>query len=161
MPLIVYSAVAWQGLLSNLIVIVTDTNVQVISPMSFIEKMRALFRASNKSRAEDLLRSVSQQLQELADTLASRIEGAASGRQGDPAATFEYIVRDRSGAELQTEWQDPDYVTYDDIVQTDGYLSLQQQARLLGVTLKLLEEEIEEVDDEDRLRFIIHVSGWG
>jgi hypothetical protein len=100
-------------------------------------------------------------MQELANNLPKRVEAAASARHGVADATIEYILRDGAGGELQTEWQDPDYITYDDIVLTPGFQSLQQQARTLSVNLKLIEEAIEEVDDEDRLRFVVRLSGWG
>jgi hypothetical protein len=129
--------------------------------MSFIEKMRALFRASKGSSAAELLNHVSQQMQELAKNMQKLVEAAASGKHGVADATIEYVLHDRTGGELQTEWQDTDYITYDDIVQTSGFQSLQQQARTLSVKLKLIEESIEEVDDEERVRFVVRLSGWG
>ncbi len=129
--------------------------------MSFIEKMRTLFRGSKRTSTAQLLMHVSRQIQELTDTLESQIEAAASGRHGTATATLEYVLQDCDGGELQTEWQDFDYVTYDDIVQTTGFQSLQQKAATLGVKLELVQEEIEEVDDEERMRFIIYLSGWG
>jgi hypothetical protein len=129
--------------------------------MSFMEKMRALFRASKGSSAAELLIHVSKQMQELANDMQQQVEAAASGKQGKADATIEYVVNDRTGSELQTEWQDTDYITYDDIVQTPGFQSLQQQARILSVKLELIEELIEEVDDEERVRFVVRLSGWG
>ena len=129
--------------------------------MSFIKKMRALFRASKGSSAAELLNHVSQQMQELANDMQQQVEAAASGEHGMADATIEYVLNDRTGSELQTEWQDTDYITYDDIVQTAGFQSLQQQARMLSVKLRLIEESIEEVDDEERVRFVVRLSGWG
>ncbi len=125
--------------------------------MSFIQRMRALFKMSKRASAEDLLKHVSLQLQTFADELQSSIESAAATSD----ATIEYVLQDRSGAELQTEWQDNDYITRDEIESTAGFESLQQRARQLGAKMQFNDESIEEVDDEERLRFVVIISGWG
>jgi len=130
--------------------------------MSFIDRMRALFKSfQQQSSSGLLLKDISQQMQTLNDSLQEKIEAAASGQQGKADATVEYIIKDRTGGELQTEWQDTDYVTYDDIISSPEYMALLKSTQDIGVKLKLIEEQIEEVDDEERVRFRLVFSGWG
>jgi len=130
--------------------------------MSFIDRMRTFFQqARRQSPVKLMLADISLQCQGLADTLRERVEAAATGQHGMAEATIEYIIRDRTGGELQTAWQDNDYVTAADIIETDGYKVLAQNSKLDGIRLKLTEEQIEEVDDEERVRFCIVLSGWG
>jgi len=129
--------------------------------MRFIDKMRLLFKKSQEqSPSGQLLKHVGKQLEEISNTLHEQIESQVSGRQGTPAATIEYVLQDRSGEELQTEWQDTDYITYDAITKTSGYQQLMDNVKTSGVNMKLIEEQIEEVDDEDRVRFVLTLSGW-
>ncbi len=129
--------------------------------MGFIDRMRALFKqARQQSPTRLLLADISMQLQQLADSLRHQVEAAASGRNGSVDTRIEYIINDRSGGELQTEWQDNDYVTSTDILDTNGYKALVQSARENGINIKLTEEQVEEVDDEDRVRFCVILSGW-
>lgn len=130
--------------------------------MSFIDRMRTFFKqARRQSPTKLMLADISLQLQGLADTLRERVEAAATGQHGLAEASIEYIIRDRTGGELQSAWQDSDYVTTADIIDTDGYKALAQSSKHDGIHLKLTEEQIEEVDDEERVRFCIILSGWG
>lgn len=130
--------------------------------MSFIDRMRAFFKqARRQSPTHLMLANISTQCQSLADTLRERVEAAATGKHGMAKASIEYIIRDRTGGELQTAWQDNDYVTAADIIDTDGYQVLARNSKLDGIQLKLAEEQIEEVDDEECVRFRIVLSGWG
>jgi len=129
--------------------------------MDFLSKIKSLYKSAKaESPSAKLLMHVNQQLESLSEHMQERIESAASGREGVVESTFEYILQDCSGHELQTEWQDSDYITYDDIAKTAGYQLLMNNAQISGLVLTLTEEQIEEVDDEDRVRFIINLSGW-
>jgi len=129
--------------------------------MFFLNKMKMLFKkAREKSPSGLLLMHISQQLEDMSENMHEQVEAAVSGHHGLPASSFEYVLQDRSGEELQTEWQDNDYITCDDISNTDGYRALLQNAETSGLSLKLTEEQVEEVDDEDRVRFIVCLSGW-
>jgi len=129
--------------------------------MYFINKMKSLFKqARERSPSGQLLIHVSQQLGGMSENMHEQVEAVVSGRYGLPDSTFEYVLQDRSGEELQAEWQDNDYITHDDIINTDGYKALLKNAETSGLILELTEEQIEEVDDEDRVRFIVRLSGW-
>ena len=129
--------------------------------MRLIDKLRSVFKKVQNSEAEErLLANISQQLDLLASELASQLEAQASGVKGDENTVFDYIVMDMNGGELQTEWQDIDHVTSDDIRGTDGYGLLKALIIKEGLQIELLNEQIEEVDDEERERFIIRISGW-
>lgn len=129
--------------------------------MGFIDKLRSLFKqASNNDPSRQLLDNISQQLEILTDELYSELENTAMGHSGSEDSVFEYIIMDSSGGELQTEWQDTDYITSADIKKTPGFQSLSQLIIKESLRLELVDEQIEEVDDEDRLRFIVRISGW-
>ena len=48
----------------------------------------------------------------------------------------------------------------DNITETAGYRNLQQKVQQLGLQLKIVEEECEEYDDEERNRYIVKIAGW-
>ena len=129
--------------------------------MRLIDKLRSLFKKVQNSEPEErLLANISQQLDLLASELESQLKAQASGEKGDENTVFDYIVMDMKGAELQTEWQDTDYVTRDEIMETAGYEVLKALISKEGLQIELLNEQIEEVDDEERERFIVRISGW-
>jgi hypothetical protein len=129
--------------------------------MSFIDKLRSIFKqARNISPAAKLLANISRQLELLTNELYAQLENVASGDRGKPDSVFDYIIMDQSGGELQTEWQDVDYITCADIKKTEGFKALNQLIEKEHLHLELLEEQIEEVDDEECVRFIVRISGW-
>ena len=107
-----------------------------------------------------MLHNISAQLEDLSNDMFNKVEAVASGKTGPANATFEYVLTDLAGDELQSEWQDTDYVSRDEVMNTAGYQLLSNKTRESGIQLKLLEEQIEEVDDEDRNRIVVQLSGW-
>jgi hypothetical protein len=138
-----------------------------MSNMSFLNRVRKLFEQSVQKAgaprlaAADLLEHVSMQLQNLANELQQRIEAAAAGREGAPRSVVEYVIKDRDGAELQTEWADVDYISREQIMRCPGYQALMTRAQQLNVKLVLSEEGGLEYADEDRNRYTVTLSGWG
>ena len=134
--------------------------------MSFLDRIRELFKQSTQAArqpnhaARELLEHVSIQLGKLAKDLEQIIEAAAAGQDGPPRSVVEYVIKDRAGAELQTEWGDSDHITREQIMQCPGYQVLITRARQLGLHLKLNEEGCLDYADEDRNRFIMTLSGW-
>lgn len=129
--------------------------------MRLVDKLRSLFKGNkDNAAAVQLLENISQQLEILSHELSTELQVVASGQKGLQDTVFDYIIMDRSGGELQTEWQDSDYITLSDIQQTTGYHTLQTLIQTEGLQLELLEEQVEEVDDEERVRFIIRITGW-
>ena len=135
--------------------------------MIFLDKMRKLFKqstqtaGSSKLSAAELLEYISMQLQNFANDLQQHVEAASAGRDGYPRSVIEYVIKDRSGAELQTEWGDVDYISHEQIIQCPGYLSLIAHAQQLNIKLTLSEESCLEYTDEDRNRYIVTLTGWG
>lgn len=130
--------------------------------MSFIEKLRSVFQLTRKTPAfSRLLTNISQQLEILTSELYGEPEKVASGQSGKPDSIFDYIIMDQSGGELQTEWQDDDFMTSSDIKETTGFQALNELVTKEGLSLELVEEQVDEVDDEDRVRIIVRISGWG
>ena len=130
--------------------------------------MRSLYRHANKQYRDDpkfparqLLEHISEQLQTLSDDIEPLIEDAASGKRKPPDSVFQYTIKDRSGKELQSEFHDVDYVSRDDIANCAGYKILAAKAVSLGITLELHQEQCQEYDDEERMRFYVLFSGWG
>jgi len=129
--------------------------------MRFIDKLRSVFKQASKTRpAILLLTNLSQQLEILTSELYGQLENVASGDSGTADSVFDYIIMDRSGGELQTGWQDDDYITSSDLKETSGFQALNELISKEGLHLELLEEQIEEDDDEERVRFIVRISGW-
>lgn len=129
--------------------------------MRLVDKLRSLFsQHKDNEPTKQLLDNISKQLEILTSELSTELQAVASGRNGLQDTVFDYIIMDRSGGELQTEWQDVDYINDSDIKQTTGYQVLQALIGSEGLQLKLVEEQIEEVDDEERVRFIVRISGW-
>jgi hypothetical protein len=102
----------------------------------------------------DLLQHISQQFTEIADRIR-----LSEGDYNEICKQIDgYEVRDVSNEVLLTEWKDEDYITLDEIHQTEGYNQLLTQAQLAGITIQLEDEQSEEVDDEERVSFILHAS---
>lgn len=136
--------------------------------MTFIDNIKALYRRMKNQYKSDadllskqLLQHISHQLQELSVDIETTIHEMATGMHKPADSVIEYIIKDRSGSELQSEWQDVDYVTGNDISSTAGYQSLAHKCARLGVSLDLIEDPCMEYDDEDRNRYIVRLSGWG
>lgn len=136
--------------------------------MRFVDKMRSLYLEAKRQHADNprllakqLLQHISEQLQLLAAEAEHLIEDAASGKQKPPDSVYRYIIKDRSGKELQSEYHDIDFVSRDDILASEGYKLLEDKISSLGVTLELQEEPCREYDDEKRVRYLILLSGWG
>ena len=136
--------------------------------MRFIDKVRASFQQAKKQHKNDpklltkhLLQHISDQLLVLSENLEQRIEDIASGKRAPPDSNYEYIIKDRTGTELQSEWSDIDYISREDILKSHGYVVLSQTTSQLGVNLEILTEQCLEYDDEDRVHYIVLFSGWG
>lgn len=130
--------------------------------MRLVDTLRSLFSHRKKANepARALLNTINKQLELLSHELSNELQAVASGQNGPQDTVFDYIIMDRSGGELQTEWQDVDYVTQSDIRQTAGFNTLKRLIESESLQLELLEEQVEEVDDEERVRFIIRITGW-
>ena len=135
--------------------------------MDFIDKMRSLYRQAKKQHRDDpqflakqLLQHISEQLEVLSVDLESLVEETARGKHKPPDTICQYVIKDRAGNELQSEFHDIDYVSRDDILSCAGYKTLATKTTSLGITLELRQEQCREYDDEDRVRFLVRFSGW-
>lgn len=135
--------------------------------MSFINRIKTVYLDAKRKHAQNkkllskqLLEHISLQLRTLSDGLEQSIEDTASGKYKAPDSVLQYVIQDRQGSDLRTEWHDQDYVSIDDVMHCAGYCVLAQKADTLGVKVKFLTDKCVEFPEEDRLRYIISISGW-
>lgn len=135
--------------------------------MSFADRMRKLFRLKQTEIRQDkdyhvnrLLQHIDNQLINFSVGMEQQVENAAAGKTALPSRSIDYTIQDTDGSELQTAWQDRDYVSLNSVKNLHGYIQLNTKTQALGLTLKLQEEHCDEFDDEQRFRYIIQISGW-